>query len=306
MPSVSIVLPTFNRLHFLKLTLASVYAQTFSDWELIIADDGSTDETRAYLRSIAGPRVSIIWLGHSGNPSRVRNAAIDAARGQYLAFLDSDDIWAPSKLEKQIAAMRARPQSRWSYTLCDHIDASGRQIPKGNPHDFRPEGWIFDRLLTLEIGIAMPSVLAEKALVDEVGRFDEQQLFGEFHDLCLRLAMKGQVLTLREPLCSVRKHSEHYSADKIAGNIGWMRLYDKMATLTSSAKLQSHCSRMRGEISLTLIRLQLGKGDYGEGWKALRRALAYSWRHPQLWWRVLKRITELAIPRAVRSSLRRK
>ena len=71
---------------------------------MIIADDGSSEETRVYLRSITVPRVRTIWLEHCGNPSRVRNAAIEAASGRYLAFLDSDDIWAPSKLEKQIGA----------------------------------------------------------------------------------------------------------------------------------------------------------------------------------------------------------
>jgi glycosyltransferase involved in cell wall biosynthesis len=306
MPSVSIVLPTFNRLHFLKLTLESVYAQTFSDWELVIADDGSAQETRAYLCSIAGPKVHTIWLAHSGNPSRVRNAAIEVAQGRYLAFLDSDDIWAPSKLEKQIAAMRACPHSRWSYTACDQIDASGRQLPRKSLQGVRPEGWIFDHLLTLKIGIAMPTVVADRELVDAVGRFDEQQLFGEFHDFCLRLAIQSQVVTLRESLCSVRRHGEHYSADKISDSIGWIRLYKKMAALTSSRKLRSHCSRKCGETSLNLVRLRLDDGDYRGAWGMLRQGVAYSWRHPQLWWRILKRTIQLIVANDILSSWRRK
>lgn len=302
MPTVSVILPTFNRLHFLKLSIASVYAQTFPDWELIIADDGSTDETPAYLRSIEGLNVRIMWLAHSGNPSRVRNAAINAACGHYLAFLDSDDIWSPEKLERQVAAMRASPQSRWSYTACDHIDADGRQLLKRSPDGIRPEGWIFDQLLTLSIGIAMPTVLAERALVDEVGRFDEQQLFGEFHDFCLRLSLKSQVLTLREQLCSVRRHGEHYSADQIADAVGWIRLYEKMAALTSNANLRSHCFQMRGETYMRVARVQLGRGSYRGALTALRKALVYSWKYPRFWRRLFKRICGLAIPITIRLS----
>jgi glycosyltransferase involved in cell wall biosynthesis len=86
MPNVSIILPTFNRAKFLRLAIESVFAQTYTDWELIIVDDGSAEETRAYLRSIATPQVVTIWLQHSGNPSQVRNAAISVASGRYLAF----------------------------------------------------------------------------------------------------------------------------------------------------------------------------------------------------------------------------
>ena len=158
-----------------------------------------------------------VWLTTPATRREFRNVAIAAAGGRYLAFLDSDDVWAPSKLERQIGALRLRAGSRWSYTACDSIDENDRPIPKKNSQVIvRPEGWIFEQLLKLEIGIAMPTVVAERALVSEVGGFDELQLFGEFHDLCLRLALKGEVVTVRESLCSVRTHAEHYSSDKIA------------------------------------------------------------------------------------------
>jgi glycosyltransferase involved in cell wall biosynthesis len=95
---------------------------------MIIADDGSTEDTRAYLRSIKDPRVRVIWLPHSRNPSRARNAAIRAAGGHYLAFLDSDDTWAPRKLERQVEVLRERPDCRWSYTHCDLIDENDQPI----------------------------------------------------------------------------------------------------------------------------------------------------------------------------------
>ncbi len=114
--SVSIILPTFGRLEYLRATVASVYRQTLQDWELIIADDGSDAETRAYLRTLeADSRVRLLWLTHTGIPAVVRNGALREARGEYVAFLDSDDLWAPEKLSRQVAMLRSRPLCGWCY-----------------------------------------------------------------------------------------------------------------------------------------------------------------------------------------------
>jgi glycosyltransferase involved in cell wall biosynthesis len=306
MPTVSVILPTFNRTRYLKLAIESVFAQTYTDWEMIIADDGSTEETKAYLQSIGAPQVRPIWLRHCGNPSRVRNAAIDAASGRYLAFLDSDDIWAPSKLEKQVGALRDRATCRWSYTNCDRIDENGRPLANEPLRTTVPqEGWIFEPLLRLEVAISMPTVVADRDLVGEIGGFDEQQPFAEWHDLCLRLATKSQVVALNESLCSVRAHTEHYSADRIAAHISWMRLYEKMADLTPSPTLRSYCARMRTETSMNLARIQGDKGNYGAVLTTLRKSLLFSWRFPQWWWGALKRIARPAVPKILISALRR-
>jgi glycosyltransferase involved in cell wall biosynthesis len=306
MPNVSVILPAFNRTEFLKLAVESVFAQTYADWEMIIADDGSTEQTRAYLRSIGASRVRTIWLRHSGNPSRVRNTAIDAANGRYLAFLDSDDIWAPSKLEKQIAALRDSTRARWSYTMEDLIDEHGRPIANdGLPTFALREGWIFEPLLRLEVAISMPTIIADCELIDEIGGFDEQLRFAEWHDLCLRLAMKSAVVVVRESLCSVRIHSEHYSADKIAEQVGWMQLYEKMADLVPSRSLRSYCTQVRAETSLKLARLQGGHGNYRAALSILRKSLAFSWRYPPWWWGALKRVVRPAVPNVLISIVRR-
>ena len=304
-PNVSVIVPAYNRLKFLRPAVESVYAQTYTDWELIVADDGSEEETAEYLRSIAGPRVRVLWLAHSGNPSRVRNAAIDAANGRYLAFLDSDDVWAPSKLEKQLAALRDRANSRWSYTACDSIDGRGSPLPKRPSTIIRPEGWIFEPLLRLQIGIAMPTVVAERSLVIEAGGFDQEQRFGEFHDLCLRLALHGEVVSVREPLCSVRTHTEHYSSDGVGNEAGWLRLYEKMASLTSDPRLRAHCARMRAQTSLRLAGQQSALGDRRGAWNTLRRAAAHSWRYPRWWWGALKEVIRPIVPQSFASAARR-
>jgi glycosyltransferase involved in cell wall biosynthesis len=305
--SVSIIIPTFNRVSFLELSIASVMAQSFSDWEIVIADDGSTTDTRAFLRSLAAANVRVIELEHTGNPSRARNAAIRAASGQYLAFLDSDDLWKPNKLERQLDSLRTSPGHRWSYTAHDRIDEHGAVLAAEQRTTSAPaDGWIFPALLRLDLTIAMPTVVAERALVEEIGGFDEDLLFGEFHDLCLRLAMKSPVIALREPLCSVRAHNQHYSGDRAAALGGWMKLYEKYSRLATQPALRAHCAKWR---AITAARIAARLADDGRpaaARAALQDVFAFSWRYPQWWWPATKTLVKTALPPFLLAVMRRR
>src|SRR5688572_8935758 len=149
MPAVSIILPVYNRLGFLAATVDRVFAQTRSDWELIVADDGSDEETQAWLRRLAtDPRVRVVRLAHSGNPAAVRNAALREARGDFVAFLDSDDLWLPQKLQGQLDALAARPQCGWSYCAFIRIDAHDAPLVDEPARAWRPvDGDIFAHVL---------------------------------------------------------------------------------------------------------------------------------------------------------------
>ena len=174
-PLVSIILPTFGRLEYLRPTVASVYRQTLRDWELIVADDGSDAETRGYLRTLeTDSRVTLLWLAHTGSPAIVRNAALRVARGEYVAFLDSDDLWAPEKLSRQVALLRSRPMCGWCYTAVSHIDGGGQTLTEPVFGPWLPcDGAVFERLVTGPVVIRTPSVLAARELVARAGGFDE-------------------------------------------------------------------------------------------------------------------------------------
>src|SRR6188768_1796819 len=132
-PLVSVVMATCDRAHFLGPAIDSVLKQSAGDLELLIADDGSGEPTRRVLQAWeSDPRVRVLWLPHRGNPGAVRNAALQAARGRYVAFQDSDDVWLPDKLEDQLAALAASPGTRWCYTACQHIDSRGAHIEPAN------------------------------------------------------------------------------------------------------------------------------------------------------------------------------
>src|SRR5579863_629895 len=160
-PEVSIVVPTFNRLKYLRPAVESVFAQTFTDWELIVADDGSEGETAAYIAALADrPRVSMLTLPHTGNPAAVRNAGVCAARGEYVAFLDSDDVWLPQKLAVQIDSLRSHAERQWSHTAFSVIDASGKQLTGAQALTWpAAEGRVLDKLITMELVIAPASVM---------------------------------------------------------------------------------------------------------------------------------------------------
>ena len=283
-PIVSVILPTFNRLAHLRLAVASVLAQTLTDWELIIADDGSDDVTRAYLAGLAAPRIRTLLLPHSGNPASMRNAAIAAARGHYLAFLDSDDLWLPRKLESQLEHLAATPARRWSYSRVLRIDENGDPASEAGVRPWRAHaGRIVEQLLKVEALIATPSVVAERALVEEARGFDEQQWFCEDYDLWLRLALRSEVSALEEPLACVRVHRANYSQDRSGAHAGWVRLYAKMEHLVDTPRLRAICRRGEALAGLALAASLRRAGDKSAAARAFGASARRGWSSP-LWW----------------------
>jgi glycosyltransferase involved in cell wall biosynthesis len=205
-PEVSIVLPTYNRLPLLRKAVASVIGQTFSDWELIVVVDGSTDDTREYLEAIEDPRVRPIWLENRGVTS-ARNAGLRLARGEWVAFHDSDDLWLPEKLEWQLRRVAAQPTCRWSYTRYSFIDTNGTPLPeRSNLLPLPVSGHILEPLLRFEVSTAVPTMLVQRSLIEEIGGFDATMLFLSDYDFILRLAARSEVCALSETLALVREH----------------------------------------------------------------------------------------------------
>jgi glycosyltransferase involved in cell wall biosynthesis len=278
-------------MEFLPAAVESVLRQTHTDWEMIIADDGSGPETSAYLRGLADARVRVLWLQHSGRISVVRNAALRVAQGAYLAFMDSDDIWAPTKLEAQLRAMQTAPSRRWSYTALTIIDTAGRTLPDSN---FKArilyDGDILERLLTVEAIVATPAVMAERSLVTEAGGFDDDQAVNEDYDLWMRLAMLSPVTAVAEPLVAVRHKNRdpRYPGNPVGGVEGWLRLYGKMDAALTDPRLRGIARRKRAHFALELSRMYRDAGDRRATRRTLRDALAYSWTSPRWVWRACR------------------
>lgn len=306
-PSVSVILPTFNRLKYLRCAVDSVFAQTFADWELVIADDGSDEETRTYLRELqSDPHVSVIWLPHSGNPAAVRNSALRRARGEYLAFLDSDDEWLPEKLERQIVSLRMRADCHWSYTGYVIIDAAGKRCVDAavvRPH----RGPILELLLMHEVSIWTPAVVAERRLVLDAGGFDEQLLLFEDYDLWLRLACRSEIDLIDAPLTRVRRsHDQHHSESARGASMlaGWQRALVKVRREVSEPDIRSLVEHLLAQSTLSLARLRANT-DRREAALLLLRGCCDSWRCMDWWTGLPRALLKLAAPRGLLDLYRR-
>jgi Glycosyl transferase family 2 len=305
-PVVSVILPTFNRLQYLRSAVDSVFAQTYDDWELIIADDGSESETRAYLSSMAArPKVKVLWLPHSGRPGAVRNRALREAQGEYIAFLDSDDWWMPTKLELQIGALHACPSLQWSYTAINHINHAGEYINADvSARWVYYEGQIFEHLLTLKAGIAMPSVIVTKQLLERVGGFDALQGQHEDYHLWLRLALQCEISVLRQPLACVRCHKEHFSSFGIGSLEARTGMLEKIQTLAMSSPQRTavRTARARNAASLAAASAAAGRSD--AAWRTLAESWRFSWRCPVWWVGVAKALAHLYMPTRLTAVIR--
>ena len=207
-PRVSVVIPTFNRATLLLEAVASVQAQSYPDWELIVADDGSTDDSCQRLADLAEDRLEVLPFEHSGNLARLRNAAAARATGEYLAFLDSDDLWHPDKLQRQLDALAASRSATWSFTDFDRVDSEGQRFGR-SLQSMPPEPRQLPKLLLgQQIGLTTPTVLVRRDLFMELGGFDESLFYCEDYDLWIRLALHADAAPLSEVLVVARYQPE--------------------------------------------------------------------------------------------------
>ena len=202
MASVSVVITTYNRVSLVERALASVLAQSLPADEIIIVDDGSTDDTVSTLKSLH-PEVNLIQQDNQG-VSAARNTGISAARHDWIALLDSDDVWHENKLERQIKALKNAPE----YLFC-HSDEiwvrNGVRVNQMNKHK-KAGGHIFQHCLPL-CAISPSAALIHRSLFEEIGLFDETLPACEDYDLWLRVCSRYPVLYIDEAL--ITKHGGH-------------------------------------------------------------------------------------------------
>jgi glycosyltransferase involved in cell wall biosynthesis len=203
MQTASVIIPTYNYARYLGEAVDCALAQTYSPLEVIVVDDGSTDETpevlaryRDLIRTVRQPNLG---------PSVARNAGIAVANGDYLAFLDSDDLWQPQKLERQMARFAADP----SLGLV-HCGVETFGSPASTPRHFEElEGWVAKAMLRLEGNVMFgtgSAVVVPRRVAEEIGGFDPRLLVSEDWDFCYRIATRYRVGYVAEILVHYRVH----------------------------------------------------------------------------------------------------
>lgn len=206
-PNVSVIIPTFNRKEMVTCAIKSVLEQSYRHFELIVVDDGSSDGTTPHLESQFNE--VIVMRQKNQGVSAARNAGIKAAKGELIAFLDSDDLWLPRKLKRQVAFFNQHPTA----VICQTEEIwirDGRRVNPKRRHQ-KPTGMIFEPSLALCL-VSPSAVMLKRTLLDEVGRFDETLPACEDYDLWLRIAWRYPVHLIRDRL--IIKHGGH--ADQLS------------------------------------------------------------------------------------------
>jgi glycosyltransferase involved in cell wall biosynthesis len=295
---VSVVMPTWNRTQFLRAAIDSVLAQS-TNHELIIADDGSESPTRELLQEFATrPCIRVLWAEHCGNPAMLRNSAIRVANGRYIAFLDSDDLWHSAKLARQLAALSLRPNCRWSYTWSTWIDAQDHEIPVP-AHGFPDSGSLVESLATLDIGLALPTVLIERKLLIECGLFDESIGCYDDYDLYIRLAARSEALLVPERLASVRRHGSHFSRGNAYEALSAReRFLGRGIEAVQSRRVRARLRRMRALDLAQLAYLAAQAARPHEARSRLRDSAVNGWHMPRCWYSAARAIWALWSRRA--------
>lgn len=205
-PLVSVVIPAFNRAFILPEALDSVLAQTYKDFEVIVVDDGSTDNTEEVLQPYIQRRGVRFLVQANQGPAAARNRGIEAARGKYVAFLDSDDLWLPIKLSVQIPRMEAHPEAVMSYGNVLNFTPETGAVRLRYRRKAMRSGDLYHLLVYKKILCLPSTVVVRKEVAQRVGGFDEALRRSEDRDFSIRMARQGPFLGSPEPVSVMRLH----------------------------------------------------------------------------------------------------
>lgn len=273
-PLVSVIIPTYNRSRLLRLAIESVLAQTYPAIEIIVVDDGSTDDTAAMLEQYAG-RLTYIRQANQGGTA-ARNAGLRAASGEYLTFLDHDDLMLPTKIERQVQMLNARPEIGLVHCRWHFIDQDGNRLDKIG---VLPEGDVLKRLVC---GCFLWSggPLIRRQCLDKVGLFDEA-IWSSDWDMWMRIAQAGYPFgCVQEPLGSYRILPDSTMSDVARTEQADVAILDKVF---ADPHLPADVATVKNQ-AYAIWRFWLSRRYYATGcWDAAQRNLAKALTlHPQL------------------------
>lgn len=276
-PKISIVMPTYNRADLIIETVNSVCNQTYPNWELIIVDDGSEDDTGRLVQNLDDPRIQFYKAGRIGIGGRIKNIGLEKATGEVVAFIDSDDLWAATKLEKQVKALQEYPDAGFC------LSGGYNFRKKGEPAEFfykQNSGVRFDHVFTSifnsEIAVFTQALLFRKDCLHVTGYFEEENSFSDV-DFVLRLARHYKAVILYEPLLYRRLHPQNY----ITSN--WEKSYQESVEMIRKYKRSEIIAA--GLLRKSLFRLYINYGEkcllYKKEGQAIRNFLK-AWTHKPL------------------------
>jgi glycosyltransferase involved in cell wall biosynthesis len=275
MPKVSVVIPVYNSDKYIEETLDSVLSQTYTDFEVIVVDDGSEDKTPSIVKQyqVKYPEKVKLIQKENGGPASARNMGIKVARGEFIAFNDSDDLWLPSKLEKQLEYFNSDPQVGLVYSKYTSFkgDKELRTKPEGGH-----SGWIFTKLLSKSI-IQASTMIVKRECLDAVGTFDESFSLADEYDMSLRIAKKFQCYFVDKALTRYRVHDTNASKNNLLFDKENLKIYKKIYN-NDTDLCENEKELLKKRISRYCILVAKGlynQGQLDESKKYQKEALEY-------------------------------
>ncbi len=275
MPRVSVIIPTYNRAHLIAEAIDSVLAQTYRDFELIVVDDASTDRTRDVLEGY-GDRIRVIARGANGGAGAARNDGIRESVGEFIAFLDADDLYLPTRLEAAVKFLDEHAEYGASYAEMLFVYPNGERperlyvASKGGGCS----GDIFDAVLRQGV-ISTQTVTIRRGVLDRVGTFDETLPSGQDWDLWWRLARATRIGYIDELACVYRVTPDGLSRSGVRAAASWVRRDRKaLATFPDLTPSQRRLLNLRLYLDLRYLAFYLAaRGRHREEHRACLSAL---------------------------------
>ena len=241
-PLVTVIMPTYNYAQFIKEAIDSVLNQTYKNLELIIVDNYSEDNTEEIVKSYKDNRIKYTKFRNNGVIAASRNTGIKDSKGEYVAFLDSDDLWLPDKLERQVKFLDEHPAVGLVYARAEQFTAARQSGPIIPSLRRAKDGWVFNDLVKRNF-IGILTVLVRRKCLERIGSFDEDPKLKsvEDYELWLRLAKHFPVGFINKVLAKYRVHSTNISGDAIKSLKYWLNVVQKIASsfgLSMSLKKQ--------------------------------------------------------------------
>ena len=211
MPAISVIIPAYNSQNTILSTIESVQKQSFSNLEILVIDDGSQDETVEVVNSIEDERIKVKSF-QNGGVSLARNRGISLAKGEYIAFMDADDLWTSDKLELQLTALEKHPEAALAYSWTYIMSEDGEKVHKCHP--IYHQGDVYKELLIYNFLLSPGSnILVRKAAIDSTGDFDTSLSHYEDWDFCLRLAINWYFVVVPKYQVFYRQSSNSASSN---------------------------------------------------------------------------------------------
>ena len=255
MPLISVIIPAYNAERTILETIASVQQQTYSDFEIIVINDGSNDRTSELLNTVKDHRLKVFDYPNSGVPV-ARNHGLSHATGDLIAFLDADDLWTPDKLELQLAALQQHPKAGVVYSWTYSMDEAGEYFSIGDAFSYT--GNVYAQLLLENFIVNGSNCLIKRQAVESVGEFDSSVPGADDWDYWLRLALHWPFIVVTKPQIFYRQSSGSVSSKVEAMETNLLKVIEQ-GFKAAPLEMQSLKNHSLANIYRYLAQIYLGR-----------------------------------------------